>query len=192
MLEAPLDNAHDQYAGARKAIQNHGIIAYPTEAVFGLGCAPYDELAVRKLLALKKRPEHKGVILIAADYSQLLDYVDDKKIPQDKRFTVFQHWPGPITLVLPARSEVPRYLRGDFDTIAVRVTAFEPVRQLCRALNTPLVSTSANYAGEEPLRNAEDVYAQMGSNIDWIMAGDTGGRASPSIILNPLTGEVLR
>lgn len=192
MLEAMFDNGHDGFTKAKAALDNHGIIAYPTEAVFGLGCAPYDELAVRKLLALKKRPEHKGVILIAADYSQLLPYVDDSKIPQDKRFSVFSHWPGPVTLVLPAKPEVPRYLRGDFDTIAVRVTAFEPVRQLCKALNTPLVSTSANYSGEPPLRTAEDVYALMHNDIDWIMAAPTGGRTEPSTILNPLTGEVLR
>ncbi|RUO35548.1 threonylcarbamoyl-AMP synthase [Aliidiomarina shirensis] len=186
------DNTLDPFAGARTALTNHGLIAYPTEAVFGLGCAPYDEVAVRKLLALKQRPEHKGLILIAADYSQLLDYVDDKKIPQDKRFTVLQHWPGPITLVLPARPEVPRYLRGDFDTIAVRVTAFEPVRRLCKALGTPLVSTSANRSGQAPFVTAEGVYQEFGSDIDWIMAGDTGGRDAPSKIFNPLTQEVLR
>ncbi|RUO35866.1 Sua5/YciO/YrdC/YwlC family protein [Aliidiomarina sanyensis] len=182
----------DFFQGARDALAQHGLIAYPTEAVFGLGCAPYDELAVRKLLALKQRPEHKGLILIAADYSQLLDYVDDTKIPQDKRFSVFSHWPGPVTLVLPARPEVPRYLRGDFDTIAVRVTAFEPVRQLCRALKTPLVSTSANYSGKPPLRTAEDVRRELGHDLAWIMEGATGGREQPSMILNPLTGETLR
>ncbi|TRW49055.1 L-threonylcarbamoyladenylate synthase type 1 TsaC [Aliidiomarina halalkaliphila] len=182
----------DPFAQARTAIAEHGLIAYPTEAVFGLGCAPYDELAVRKLLALKQRPEHKGLILIAADYSQLLDYVDDSKIPQDMRFSVFSHWPGPVTLVLPARADVPRYLRGDFDTIAVRVTAFEPVRQLCRALKTPLVSTSANRSGEPPLRTANDVRTELGTDIAWIMDGPTGGREQPSMIINPLTGETLR
>ncbi|EGN76029.1 Sua5/YciO/YrdC/YwlC family protein [Idiomarina sp. A28L] len=185
-------NIADPFVGAKAALANHGLLAYPTEAVFGLGCAPYDEVAVRKLLALKQRPEHKGLILIAADYSQLLDYVDDKKIPQDKRFTVLQHWPGPITLVLPARPEVPRYLKGDFDTIAVRVTAFEPARQLCKALGTPLVSTSANRSGQEPFVTAEAVYQEFGGEIDWIMAGATGGRETPSKILNPLTQEVLR
>lgn len=186
------NNSLDPFAGAKDALANHGLIAYPTEAVFGLGCAPYDEVAVRKLLALKQRPEHKGLILIAADYSQLLDYVDDKKIPQDKRFTVLQNWPGPITLVLPARSDVPSYLKGSFDTIAVRVTAFEPARQLCKALGTPLVSTSANRSGQEPLLTADDVYREFGAEVNWIMAGATGGREAPSKIFNPLTQEVLR
>lgn len=185
-------NQADRFADARDAILQHGLIAYPTEAVFGLGCAPYDEVAVRKLLALKQRPENKGLILIAANYSQLLDYVDDAKIPQEKRASVFSHWPGPVTLVLPARADVPRYLRGDFATIAVRVTAFEPVRQLCAALKTPLISTSANYSGKPPLRSAAEVRRELGHELAWIMDGPTGGREQPSIILNPLTGETLR
>src|SRR5690554_3871252 len=135
-------NSADKYAGAREAIENHGVIAYPTEAVFGLGCMPYDEIAVRKLLTIKQRPAEKGLILIAADYSQLLAYVDDSKIPQDKRFSVFSQWPGPVTLVLPAKDDVPRFLRGRHDTIAVRVTAYEPARALCKALGTALVSSS--------------------------------------------------
>ncbi|MCL5255930.1 MAG: L-threonylcarbamoyladenylate synthase [Gammaproteobacteria bacterium] len=186
------DPNEDNFAAAKAALANHGLIAYPTEAVFGLGCSPNDEVAVRKLLALKQRPEAKGLILIAADYSQLLDYVDDSRIPQDKRFQVFSHWPGPVTLVLPAKASVPRFLRGEFDTIAVRVTAFEPVRALCRALGTPLVSTSANYTGKPPLRSADAVATELGHELDWIMAGETGGRTDPSQIINPLTGATLR
>lgn len=183
---------HDEFSSAREAIAAHGVIAYPTEAVFGLGCAPYDEIAVRKILALKDRPIEKGVILIAADYSQLLDYVDDSAIAQDKRFSVLSHWPGAVTLVLPAKASVPRYLRGDHDTIAVRVTAFEPARRLCKALGTALVSTSANRSGQEPLVTAQQVEAEFGDELDWIMQGAVGSNKQPSRILNPLTGETFR
>lgn len=182
----------DEFSGAREALANHGVIGYPTEAVFGLGCAPYDEIAVRKLLAMKQRPAEKGLILIAADYSQLLSYVDDSKIAQDKRFTVLSRWPGPVTLVLPARADVPRFLRGEHDTIAVRVTAFEPARKLCKTLGTALVSTSANLLGEQALTSAEQVKQAFGEQIDWIMPGAVGGNTQPSQILNPLTGDVLR
>lgn len=182
----------DEFAAARTAITNHGVIAYPTEAVFGLGCAPYDEIAVRKLLAMKQRSADKGLILIAADYSQLLSYVDDSKIPQDKRFTVLSQWPGPMTFVLPARADVPRFLRGAHDTIAVRVTAFEPARQLCKALGTALVSSSANTQGEQALTSAEQVKQVFGNQLDWIMFAAVGENTQPSRILNPLTGELLR
>lgn len=183
---------NDEFIPAREALDGHGVIAYPTEAVFGLGCAPYDEIAVRKILALKDRPIEKGVILIAADYSQLLDYVDDSAIAQDKRFTVLSHWPGAVTLVLPAKASVPRYLRGDHDTIAVRVTAFEPARKLCKALGTALVSTSANRSGQEPLLTAQAVEQEFGSDIDWVMQAPVGTHKQPSRILNPLTGETFR
>lgn len=186
-------NQHvDPLIQARDALREHQLIAYPTEAVFGLGCAPYDEVAVRKLLALKQRDISKGLILIAADYSQLLEYVDDNKIGQDVRFKVFSHWPGHITLLLPARTDVPRFLKGDHDTIAVRVTAHEPARQLCRALGTALVSTSANLSGEPPLTTAQAVRDAFAGDVGWIMEGDVGPAAAPSKIINPLNNEVIR
>lgn len=183
---------NETYAAARDALLDHGVIAYPTEAVFGLGCAPYDEVAVRKLLTLKQRDVDKGLILIAADYSQLLDYVDDKRIGQDRRFEVFSHWPGHTTLVLPARADVPRFLRGAHDTIAVRVTDFEPARKLCRALGTALVSTSANRAGEPALTTAKQVREAFGDGIDWVMDAPVGDATAPSRILNPLSKGVIR
>ncbi|AVJ54835.1 L-threonylcarbamoyladenylate synthase type 1 TsaC [Idiomarina sp. OT37-5b] len=169
-----------------------GVIAYPTEAVFGLGCDPTNDEAIAKILDLKQRPVEKGLILIAADYSQLLPFVDDQAIPQDKRFAVFSHWPGPVTLILPARPSVSHLLTGGRDSIAVRVTAFEPVRELCRKLGTPLVSTSANPAGEEPARTAQEVRDYFGDQLSWIMDEPTGGALSPSTIIDPLTKKVFR
>lgn len=183
---------NDEFAAARAALAKHEVIAYPTEAMFGLGCLPYDEIAVRQLLALKQRPVEKGLILIAADYSQLLDYVDDKKIPQDQRFNVFSKWPGAITLALPAKANVPQFLRGQYDTIAVRVTAFEPARRLCKALGTALVSTSANIQGEPALTTAKQVEQVFGGQLGWIMPGNVGTQTKPSQIYNPLTGEMIR
>lgn len=182
----------EQFVEARQALLNHGVIAYPTEAVFGLGCAPYDEVAVRKLLALKQRDAAKGLILIAANYSQLLDYVDDRKIGQDVRFKVLSHWPGHITLALPARDDVPTFLRGEHDTIAVRVTAFEPARQLCKTLGTALVSTSANLSGKAPCTTADEVRQQFSDQVAWVMDAPVGGATTPSSIINPLTNKVLR
>lgn len=176
---------------ARQALLE-GVIAYPTEAVFGLGCDPTNDAAIEKILTLKQRPVEKGLILIAADYSQVLPFVDDQAIGQDKRFTVFSHWPGATTLILPARESVSTLLTGGRSTIAVRVTAFEPARELCRKLGTPLVSTSANPGGAEPARTAEQVRHYFGDQLSWIMDGDVGGSKDPSRIINPLTNEVFR
>lgn len=177
---------------ARTAFSAGELLAYPTEAVFGLGCDPRNEKAVQKLLELKQRPLEKGVILLAADYSQLVAYVADLKIPQDKRFSVFSHWPGPITLVLPASERTPKWLTGGRDTIAVRVTAHEPARQLCKAMGSAIVSTSANVTGEAPLTTASAVREAFGEQIAWVMDAPVGHLATPTKIIDPLTNSVVR
>ncbi|EWH10936.1 Sua5 family translation factor [Catenovulum agarivorans DS-2] len=173
-------------------VQQGGVIAYPTESCFGLGCDPNNQQAVLKILELKQRDINKGLILIASDYSQLLPFVDDAKIPQDKRYSAFSHWPGPYTLLLPAKSTTPKFLTGQFDTIAVRVTAHQGARDLCRRLGHALVSTSANLAGEESAKSAGEVARVFADQIDLIVAGEIGQSAKPSTIINPLTGEVFR
>lgn len=177
---------------AKEAFANGELLAYPTEAVFGLGCDPRNEQAVHKLLELKQRPIEKGLILLAADYSQLVPFVADLKIPQDKRFTVFSHWPGPVTLLLPAAPTTPVWLTGGSDKIAVRVTAHEPARQLCRALGSAIVSTSANYTGEPSLTTATEVRETFTDRVAWVMDDEVGGATSPSRILDPLTNQVYR
>jgi L-threonylcarbamoyladenylate synthase len=177
---------------AKEAFTSGELLAYPTEAVFGLGCDPRNEQAVLKLLELKQRPLEKGLILLAADYSQLVPFVADLKIPQDKRFSVFSHWPGPITLLLPAALSTPAWLTGGSDKIAVRVTAHEPARQLCRALGSAIVSTSANFSGEPPLTTAPAVRETFGERVAWVMEDAVGGATSPSKIVDPLTNQIYR
>jgi len=180
------------FTDAQHAFATGAVLAYPTEAVFGIGCDPTNEAAVARLFALKQRDPNKGVILIAANYSQLLPFVDDALIPQDKRFSVLSHWPGPITLLLPARHDCPQWLTGAHTTIATRVTAFAPAVQLCKALNSALVSTSANISGEPALRSADAVREQFGERVGWVMDAAVGGANSPSKIINPITGQVVR
>ncbi|GLX80554.1 Sua5/YciO/YrdC/YwlC family protein [Thalassotalea eurytherma] len=177
---------------AVQAYLEGGIIAYPTEAVFGLGCDPTNPAAVEKLLALKQRPVEKGLILLAANYSQLLPFVDDNKIPQDKRFSVLSRWPDGITQVLPARPGVSNMLTGQFTSIAVRVTSQPDVVALCKAVDGPIVSTSANLTGQEPARTWQHVEQTLGEHIDFIIKGDTLGFTQPSKIIDGLTGDVFR
>lgn len=177
---------------AVEALQQGGVIAYPTEHCFGLGCDPDNEAAVNKILAIKQRDVSKGLILIAADYSQLLPYIADDQIPQDKRFAVLSKWPGPYTLLLPAKSTTPEYLTGRFETLAVRVTDHPVARQLCRDFGKPLVSTSCNLAGEPAYIEPEDVTNAFAESLDFIVKQPCGGRDKPSTIINPLTGETYR
>ena len=174
------------------AFLNGGIIAYPTEAVFGLGCDPDNIDAIEKLLRLKNRSADKGLILLAANYSQLLPYIDDDKIPQDKRFTVLSRWPDGITQVVPKHKNCHALLTGKFNSIAVRLTSQPDVVALCNRVNKPIVSTSANLSGETPARTWQALSNQLIDKIDFIIKGQTLGYNQPSTIIDALTGEQFR
>jgi L-threonylcarbamoyladenylate synthase len=167
-----------------------GIIAYPTEAVIGLGCDPLNEKAVARLLALKQRPWQKGLILIAADYAQLVPFLEPLTPTLEKR--VFAVWPGPVTWLLPAKPTVPHYLRGQSSKLAVRVTAHPQTAALCQHWGGTLVSTSANISGQSAPKTALKVRRTFAQTIDYIMPGTVGGRQRPSEIRDALTNTVLR
>lgn len=186
-------SAHGLRAAAR-AIAAGAVIAYPTEAVYGLGCDPLDAAAVARILAIKQRDEGKGLILIAADFDALATFVE----PLDaRRMTEIQgSWPGPNTWLLPAREQTPRWLTGNHSTLAVRVTAHPVAAALCRAWSGrgsgTLVSTSANLGGRTPSRSALRVRLGLADAPDLIVTGACGGDARPSMIRDGRTGRVLR
>jgi len=175
-----------------EAYHQGGIIAYPTEAVFGLGCDPDNNVAISKLLALKKRSPDKGLILIAGNYSQLLPYVNDEAITQDKRFSVLSRWPGPITQVMPANADISPLISGVFDTVAVRVTNHPDVVALCQQTGKPIISTSANISGQASASCWQEVVQQFPEQLAYVIKTKTLGLSKPSTIINALTGEVLR
>ncbi|TAN46999.1 MAG: tRNA threonylcarbamoyladenosine biosynthesis protein RimN [Methylococcaceae bacterium] len=165
-----------------------GIIAHPTEAVYGLGCDPCNERAVQRLLALKTRPAHKGLILLAGDFVQIQPYLN---IPPERYAQLLSSWPGPVTWVVPASSRLPSWLGVD-GTIAVRVTAHPLSAALCRAFGGPLISTSANPGGKRPARDALSVRRYFPEANVLIVHGTTGGAARPSAIYDAVSGARLR
>ncbi|GGF64784.1 Sua5/YciO/YrdC/YwlC family protein [Alteromonas lipolytica] len=173
------------------AFESGKLLVYPTEAVMGIGCDPDNEEAVLALLALKQRPVEKGLILLAANYSQLLPYVDDNAIPQDKRFSIFSCWPGPVTWLLPKSATAAKWLTGEHDAIAVRVTAHAGARALCDKLGRPIVSTSANLTGQEPARTPEQARQYFADSVHYV-DGVVGGASQPSTIKDALTGATIR
>jgi L-threonylcarbamoyladenylate synthase len=181
----------DPIAAAVEVLKNKNVIAYPTEAVFGVGCDPDSEKAVSRLLELKQRPVEKGLILIAANFDQLKPYIDDSMLTEAQRQAIFACWPGPVTFVFPAKTTTPRWLTGRFDSLAVRVTDHPQVIALCEAFGKPLVSTSANLTGLPPCRTDEEVLQQFGKDFP-VVEGPTGGRLNPSEIRDALTGELFR
>nr|MDQ2696242.1 Sua5/YciO/YrdC/YwlC family protein [Pseudomonadota bacterium] len=121
---------------AARILRQGGVIAYPTEAVYGLGCDPRNRRAVQRLLEIKRRPPAKGLILIAADLAQLEPFIDP--LPPDRRRLLDAAWPGPVTWLVPAR-RAPVWLRGNHPTLAVRVTAHPLAAALCRAFGGAVV-----------------------------------------------------
>lgn len=180
------------YHAVIDALNAGGVIAYPTEAVYGLGCDPDNEAAVLALLAIKQRPVEKGLILVAANYSQLMPYVDDKAIPPEKRYQIFSSWPGHVSWVLPASQAAPKWITGQFDSIAVRVSAHPVVQQLCLTYGKPLVSTSANLSGQPAITNKTELEQSLGTMLAAIVPGALGGATQPSQIRNALTGYIVR
>jgi L-threonylcarbamoyladenylate synthase len=177
---------------AAACLRTGGIIAYPTEGVWGLGCNPRDEAAVLRLLAIKQRPVDKGLILIAADFGQLQAFVNTDTLPTARLHEIRANWPGPHTWVLPASTTTPRWITGAQVGIAVRVSAHPPVIALCMAFNGALVSTSANLAGQPAPQHRDELDPALLSHIDGVLIGETGGLQRATPIRDALTGEALR
>ena len=174
---------------ARRVLETGGIIAYPTEAVMGLGCDPWDEDAVAELLRLKRRPAGKGLIIAASSIGQLSELVDFSRVPSLNEITA--SWPGPVTWLAPAQPFAPGWLMGRHDTLAVRVSAHPVVQHLCDRVG-PLVSTSANPSGCRPARTRRRVRAYFGLDVDCYVPGNVGGDPRPSAIRDAVSGRVLR
>jgi L-threonylcarbamoyladenylate synthase len=175
---------------AVQCLRNGQIIAYPTEAVFGLGCDPCNATAVHQLLALKNRPASAGLILIAAEFSQFKDWVDE--VDSTLRARAEETWPGPVTWLFPRGMTVPDFIAGAHDTIAIRVTAHPVSAELCRAFGGPVVSTSANPHSAPPARSAGEVEDYFGPFLGGILAGALGGDSRPSVIRDLRSGEIVR
>ena len=163
------------------------VFAYPTEAVYGLGCDPENESAVMRLLEIKQRPVSKGLILIASDFSQVESYLEPLN-KQQQKFTQ----PSETTYIYPAKSAAPKWLTGDFDSLAVRITQHSLVRELCSELDSALVSTSANLTGEEPAKTAKEVAMALDGLIHVILDGETGDLDKPTQIRDSISGQIIR
>jgi L-threonylcarbamoyladenylate synthase len=175
---------------AAAIIRAGGVVAYPTEAVWGLGCDPLDAEAVARVLAIKERPASMGLILIAAAIEQLQPWIEP--LSPELRAAIEATWPGPVTWVVPARPWVPHWVHGGRESLAVRVTDHAQSAALCRETGFPIVSTSANRSGRPPARTAAQVRRWFGDEVDLILGGATGGRSRPSEIRDASSGHLIR
>ena len=179
-------------ATAIARLRSGGVVAYPTEGVWGLGCDPFDEAAVRRLLALKQRDVDKGLILVAAGAAQFDGLADWDALPAERVSEVLASWPGPNTWIIPATPRMPRWIRGAHAGVALRASAHPVVVALCEAFGGPLVSTSANTAGAPAPRSFDALEPALLASVDGCVEGETGARARPSDIRDARSGAVLR
>ena len=180
----------ESIARAAEIIRAGGVVAYPTEACFGLGCDPRNASAVQRILRVKRRARDKGLILIAAESWQLRGFVDMDLY--ESSALNFGDNSAANTWLLPATRSVSRWLRGDFATLAVRITKHRDAAKLCRAARTAIVSTSANRSGMPMLRCADLVRREFGDEVDFVVDGKVGDACAPSTIRDAASGVIVR
>ena len=175
---------------ATEVIRRGGVIAYATEAVFGLGCDPRNSEAVKRLLQLKQRKPEKGLILIASKFEQIEPFILPLDAKTKKR--IDKSWPGPTTWLLPAHPEVPHWITGGHNKIAIRVTAHPQAKALCEALKGPLISTSANRHKQQAARNVMQVRRIFIDQLDYILPGKVGAQDKPTEIRDAESNKIIR
>lgn len=175
---------------AARVVQQSGVIAYPTEAVYGLGCDPHNEEAVDRLLQIKQRDASQGLILVGQsldDFTAFIQPLDD-----ETQARLLASWPGPVTWLVPVSNTCPSWISGEHNTLAIRVTAHQQTRELCVEAGMPLVSTSANRSGQPATRSEAEVRQAFGDEIDFILGGPTDGLDRPCQIRDARSEDIIR
>src|SRR5690242_12730308 len=180
----------EEVEDAAALLRDGGVLAYPTEGVYGLGCDPDNRVAFEKIFAMKRRPPEQGVLLIAADLEHVRDWIGEA--PESAFARANAIWPGAHTFIFPRSPRVPEWVAGGHAGIALRVTAHAPSAALCRAFGGPIVSTSANRHGEPPARSAADIRAIFGDEPDGVLDAPLGGLDRPTPITDAVTGAIIR
>lgn len=186
-MELTVENSQE-IDDAAHTIKEGGVIAYPTEGVFGLGCRPENQYAVKRINELKQRDPDKGLLLIAADINQLDKWICLPEETPDLASEVSK----PITWVVPALNSALPWIRGAHDNIAIRVTRHPVARALCIAADSALVSTSANISGEEPVQTVDALSPHLLALVDYVLPGKCGSAGGPSEIRDLVSGQVMR
>lgn len=161
--------------------------AIPTETIYGLACNPFSERALERLFQLKQREHNKPILLLLGKMEDLSLVV--KCIPPKAYILMKRFWPGPLTIVLPARRSLPKLLTGGLDTIGVRLTSSDIARSIARTFGKPITGTSANISGEPPCRSAQEVL-KVFPNIDFVVDGGESKSLTPSTVVEIIDNEV--
>jgi len=177
---------------AVSALQAGRVVAYPTEAVYGLGCDPMNEQAVADIWKLKQRPDGMGLIVVGSSWQQLVPYMS--LLDEQHHAKLVSSWPDALTWIVPAAENTPHWLTGGRDTIALRWTLHPDVCALCDAFGGAIVSTSANLHGQPPCVSADCVALAFAAQEAFagVLQGELGGNPKPTPIRDLMTGAWIR
>lgn len=178
-----------KYEAARAYLEAGKVIAYPTEGVWGIGCNPFDRRAVQRLLKIKGRVPDKGLILVAGSLAEVEPLLAG--LPPGLYAKLQQSWPGPVTWLVPDNGVAPAWIRGKHDAVALRVSDHPVIREICQRFGGPIVSTSANRAGQPVARHPWQIRRQL-PEVDLVVHGELGGRGRPSQIRDLVTDQLIR
>lgn len=174
------------------ALRAGKVVAYPTEAVYGLGCDPMNAQAMAAIWAMKQRPEGMGLIVVGSSWQQLVSYMSP--LDEQHHAKLVSSWPDALTWIVPAAESTPHWLTGGRDTVALRWTLHPDVCALCDAFGGAIVSTSANLHGQPPCVSADCVTLAFTAQEAFagVLQGELGAHSKPTPIRDLLTGEWIR
>ena len=179
--------AEGALAEAVDVLRHGGVVAYPSDTVYGLGAAASDARAVERVFVVKDRDAEKALSLLLADAADLAPLCSD--VPLLARVFAQRYWPGPLTLVLRRSPSFESAALGGGDTVAVRVPDHAFLRELIRALGEPITGTSANRSGRAACRSAQEVEQELGDAVELIMDGGPSAAGRESTVVS-LTGSL--
>ena len=174
---------------AVRLLRDGGIISHACEGVWGFACDPFNELAVRRILEIKQRPQSKGLIVIADIASQFEHEL--AQLSSDVRPRVEASWPGPTTWLLPT-TRFPHWVVGDHATVAARVPGHKQARTIAAMFENAIVSTSANIANDPPCLTESEARDKFEELVDYVVPGAIAQSSGPSEIFDAITGDQIR
>ena len=165
------------------------VIGYPTEAVYGIGCDPWNQSSVEKIAKIKGRESSKTFLMVASSIDQLTDLIDISTLSRQ----VTSSWPGHTTWLITAKENVPYWLQDEqTNKVGIRISNHPLVRKLCNEFGKPIISTSANLSGKEEIKNQQEFMKTFSSDINYLVDGDLGDYDKASVIIDMETNKKIR
>lgn len=185
--KAPNEAAEDLSA-AVQVLKGGGVIVFPTETLYGLGADALNDAAVEKVFQLKGRDPHNPIPVLVADLEMLHTLV--AKVPTTAQKLMERYWPGPLTLVLPGKKNIPKPLCNSSGGVGIRISSQSIATLLVNGLGRPLTATSANPSGKEPARTLQEAKNYFANRVDVFVDGGTLTSKSGSTVVEVMEDSI--